>query len=47
MEKTYLLELKHIYTFQGHKKEYFQKSYSPFHHLEYSKLMLKQLIYKE
>src|SRR6056300_1214411 len=36
MEKTFQLELRHRDTSQVHKKEYYQKCYIPFHHLEYS-----------
>ena len=37
MEKTYQLELRQSDTFQDHRKEYFQKNYSPFLRLVGSK----------
>ena len=46
-EKTFQLERRHTDTFQVHKIKYYQKNYSPFHHLEYSTWSLKLLKHKE
>ena len=46
-EKTFLLELKRLDTFQDHKKEYFQKNYNPSLHLVNSKSWLKQSRHKD